>query len=127
MSTYRVAVGHDVVLGSLVDVTPQPSTEGIKTVRRTYAADGTVHEDGKYIELDFNVLGNVAMYQSVLTAFGVKDVLTEDVTVYIRNEVFDWVRMNGTAVRPEVGQDVQWRRYFPRNITILVKNLVASS
>lgn len=127
MTTYKVADGHNVALVSLNVVTPQPTTEGIKATRRTYSASGAVLDEGKYIELQFGVLGGVTGYQSLLDLFGVKTALTNDVTVYVRDEVFSWVRMNGTAVRPETGQDVQWRRFFPRNITILIRNLSAAS
>jgi len=123
MTTYKVADGHDIALVSLNEITPQPASDGIKATRRIQSANGTVIDEGKFIELQFNIMNNVTAYQALLTAFGVNSALTNDVTVYVRNETFAWVRMNGTAVRPEVGNDVQWRRYFPRNITILVKNL----
>lgn len=125
--TYQVADGHDVALISLNPVIPQPTSEGIKATRRSYAASGGVYDEGRYVELEFSVLGSETSYQTLLSEFGVNTVLTNDVTVYVRDEKYTWVRMNGTAVRPEVGQDVQWRRYFPRNITILIKDLVESS
>ena len=123
MSTYKVADTHDVALVSLVDVDPQPTSEGIRVTRRNYGADGSVYDEGKYVELAFTVLGGVTQYQGLLNQFGVQSSLTNEVTVYVRDETFAWVRMNGIAVRPEIGRDVQWQRYFPRSITILVKNL----
>ena len=123
MSVYKVADGHDVVLGSLNDVSPQPTADGIKPTRRTHAADGSIYDEGKYVELQFTVMNDATAYQSLLSQFGIQSATTNDVTVYVRDETFAWVRMNGTAVRPEPGQDVQWRRYFPRNITILIKEL----
>jgi hypothetical protein len=110
MSTYRVATGHDVVLGSLTVLSPQPSGDAvIQTTRRTFSADGSVADQGRYIELNWSA------YTSAL------------VTVYVRDEVFTWVRMNGTAIRPEPGRQVRWGEVQsrPLGISILVRDLDA--
>jgi len=127
MSSYKVADGHDVALESLNDADPQPRSDGIKATRRTYAADGSVFDEGCYVELEFGMVPSVSDYQTLLTQFGVQSALTNEVTVYVRDETFAWVRMNGTAVRPEPGRDVRWRDYFPRDIVILIKDLAAVS
>lgn len=127
MSVYKVADGHDVALESLNTVSPQPRSEGIKPSRRSYAADGTVYDEGRYVELEFSMVSTVTDYQTLLSAFGVQSALSNDVTVYVRDETFAWVRMNGTAVRPEPGKDVRWRDMFPRDVTILVRNLETAS
>lgn len=126
MSTYRVADGHDVALGSLTVIDPQPRSDGIQVTRRLFAASGAVIEQGKYVELRWDALLSVSEYQTVLSAFGVQSALTNDVTVYVRDEAFDFVRMNGTAIRPRPGSDVFWR-FFPRRIVILVRDLEAAS
>ena len=125
--SYKVADGLNVALGSLVDVDPQPRSSGIRPTRRTFGADGTVLDEGKYVELEFNVMPDTATYQSILNQFGVDTALTNDVTVYVRDEQFNFVRMNGTAIRPEPGRDVQQRDFFLRNVTLLIRNLVAST
>jgi hypothetical protein len=127
MTTYKVKTGHDQALISLVAVAPQPMSEGIKPTRRTFAADGAVYDEARYVELEFSNVGSVTAYQALLTQFGILSVTSFDVTVYVRSETFAWVRMNGTAVRPEPGREVQWRRFFPRNVTILIKDLTAAS
>ena len=130
MSDYRVADGHDVVLGSLTVLDPQPKSEGIRPTRRTFAADGTVYDEGRYVELEWTAVETDTQYRAILTFFGLNGLpLTHsnDVTVYVRNELFTYSRMNGTAILPEVGRDVRWRRYFPRDVVILVKTLVDSS
>jgi len=127
MSTYRVADGHDVALESLTALDPQPHTEGIKPTRRTYSADGSVYDEGRYVEFLYSMLPDATTYQSVLSAFGVQSARTNDVTVYVRDETFAWVRMNGTAVRPEPGQDVRWSQYFPRDVTVRVRDLETAS
>ncbi len=127
LSAYMVADGHDVAEESLNLVDPQPRSEGIKPTRRTFGADGTVYDEGRYVELEFSMLPDVTTYQAVLTAFGINSALTNDVTVAIRDETFSFVRMNGTAVRPEPGRDVRWREYFPRDVVILIRDLEAAS
>jgi len=123
MSDYRVADGHDVVLGSLSVLDPQPASEGIKPTRRTYGADGTVYDEAKFVELEYSMVESATAYQAILTSFGVNAALTNDVTVYVRDETFASTRQNGTAIRPEIGRDVRWRNYFPRDVMILIRNL----
>lgn len=127
MSTYKVADGHSVPAESLVTVDPQPRSEGIRCARRSYGAAGSVYDEGRYIELVFSMLPDAATYRSVLQQFGVQATLTNAVTVLVRDETFSWVRMNGTAVRPEPGRDVRWREFFPRDVVILVRDLEAAS
>ncbi len=123
MSTYRVKTGHDEDLVDLVDVDPQPTSTGIQVTRRSYGGDGTVRTVGLYVELVFNILPTTADYQAVLTQFGLSGSLTADVTVYVRDGTFTWIRKNGKAVQPDPGRDVVWTNYFPRRINILIKNL----
>lgn len=127
MATYKVADGHDVAANLLTATSPQPKSEGIKTTRRSYGGDNSVYDEGKYIELEFTVIGTATQYQTLLTAFGVNSALTNEVTVLIPNETFTFVRMNGTAVRPEPGREVRRNNYFIRNVVILVKDLEASA
>lgn len=127
MSVYRVAVGTDVALGSLAALEPQPRSTGIQTVERSHAISGQVYEHAKYIRLIFDFLESDLAYQNLIQQFGVDTDLTAAVTVYLRNYDFTWVRMNGLAVRPEVGRGVEWQAFFPRNIEVLIKNLVAAS
>jgi hypothetical protein len=130
MSFYAVELGHDATLESLVPIVPQPRTEGIKATRRTYAADGSAYDEGLYIELIFDVLGNVSRYQALLDMFdldGSSGNITSEVTVLVRDHTFRYVRMNGIAVRPQPGPDVRWQMPFPRGITILIKNLEPAS
>lgn len=127
MSTYRVADTHDVALDSLTVVDPQPRSTGIQTTRRTFAADGTVQDDGRYVVLEFTALASDTEYQTLLSTFGIQTATSNKVTVYVRDETFDWARMNGTAIRPEPGQDVKWKDYFPRDVSILIRDLEAAS
>jgi hypothetical protein len=129
MSDYRVADGHDVVLGSLNVITPQPKSEGIQPVRRAYPISGHPYEEGYYIELTWDLLGSVTLFQSILSQFGLSaaTTLSNEVTVYIPSGTYDYARFNGRAIRPEIGQNVLRRGYFLRNITILVRELEAAA
>lgn len=125
---YKVSnVGHNIALGSLVNVVPQPHSNGIESSRRTFGADGSVYDEGKFIELEFDVIPNGTLYVALLTLFGVNNNLFADVTVLIPDERRTFIRYNGTAVRPSPGRDMRQSRFFLRGITILVKDLFASS
>jgi len=119
MTTYRAKVNHDIALGSLTVLSPQPRSEGVKPTRRTPLADGMVVEEGLYVELVWDVFETASEYQTVLTVFGLGSATSADVTIYARNAVYDWKRYNGKAVRP----DPSWQQYFPRGVVILVRNL----
>lgn len=101
-------------------------SEGVKPSRRSFAADGSIVEEGLYLELEWGVLESAADYLTLLTAFGLHDALTNEITIYARDARFVNVRYNGIAVRPELGRDARWDM-FPRGVTILVKNLEAAS
>lgn len=127
MTTYRVKTGHDQTLASLTVLDPQPDPGPmIQATRRTHAADGTVYDQARYIELHFSALDDAAAYQALLSSFGLSlNNKTAAVTVYVRNEVFNWLRMNGTAVLPEPGQSVTWGdvQSRPLNVVVLVRDL----
>jgi hypothetical protein len=127
MTSYRVSAGHDVILGSLTVLDPQPDPgPGIQTTRRTYGGDHTVNDQGRYIELEWSAYTTDVAYRTLIGLFGLNDATSSAlVTVYVRDETYNWVRMNGTAIRPIPGQTVKWGDDQPRplNITILIKNL----
>ena len=127
MTTYRVKTGTDVILGSLTVFDPQPSGEAvIQTTRRTFAADGSVYDEGRYIELEWTAYTNGADYITLLALFGLSaSVADAAVTTYVRDETFAWVRMNGTAVRPQPNREVKWGEVQsrPLGIKILIKDL----
>lgn len=126
MSDYRAKVGSDVALGSLTVLDPQPRSDGVRYTRTTTAASGVVYREGAYVELVWAVLADAGAYQALLTTFGLDSAQSAAVTVYVRNEQFTLTRYNGIAVRPEPGRGVDWR-IFPRNVTILVKDLVVAA
>lgn len=127
MTTYKAKTGHDVALLLLVDITPQPQTIGLQYTQRDYAADGTVHQQGPFVELNFSMIDDATEYQALLTQFGLTSATTASVTVYIQNENYTWARYNGTIVKPMIGNQGARDRFFLRNFTFVVKNLEASA
>lgn len=127
-SLYKVKnTGHNVALGSLVNVVPQCHSTGIESTRRTFAADGSVYDEAPFIELEFDLVQGATMYVALLTLFGVNNNLFADVTVLIPDERLTFIRYNGRACRPMPGREMRQTRFFPRDITILVKDLAVSS
>lgn len=127
MTQYMWAEGHDVALESLIPFDPQPRTQGIQATRRTYLPDGTVQDDGEYVEFEFDYFETEAKYRAQLANGGLDDATAAAVTVYVKNTLYNWVRMNGTAVRPLPGESVQRRQYMLHNIKILVRDLEVAS
>lgn len=121
MSSYRAAVDHGLGLGSLTVLSPQPRSEGVHVTRRDFMGDGSVVDQGLYVELVYDIIEDVTQYQTILTVFGLVAANSAEVTVYCRDALFNWVRYNGRAIRPEPS----WNLFFPRNVVILVRDLVA--
>jgi hypothetical protein len=113
-----------VALVSLTILSPQPSSGGVQPTLRTYGTSGKVHQMALHGEMVWGVLEDETEYDTILDFFGLASVLDAPVTVYLRNELFVYTRYNATAVRPELGRDAGWN-FFPRGVTILLKNLVA--
>jgi len=126
VSDYRVSTGHDVALGSLTVLSPQPRSEGVRYTRTTHAASGVVVREGAYVELVWSTLGSAGAYQTLLGTFGLSSAQSALVTVYVRNERFSYVRYNGRAVLPEPGDGVEWD-VFPSDAVVLVRDLVVAS
>ena len=126
-SDYRVADGHNVALVSLTVLSPQPRSPGVKYTRTQYAADGTPILDGAFVNLVWDIMASKTQYQNLLSTFGLSTATSNDVTVYVRNNNFDYVRYNGRAIKPQPGDGVEWQMGFPRSMTILVRNLQVST
>lgn len=125
MSTYKVALGHDVALESLTDIDPQPHTPGLEYARRSYAVDGTVEDEYPHVNLEFRLPLTVTQLQALYTQFGVGSAKTAEVTVYVQDsgDAFSWQRLNGVAVQPLMGADGARDGFFVQGLVILVKRL----
>lgn len=121
MSTYKVATGSSVALVSLALIVPQPASAGVKAARRTYSADGAIHDEGLHITLEWGVIGTPTILTALLTQFGLNAATSALVTIYCPNQIHAYTRYNGTAMRPEISRE----SYFLRGIQIVVRDLVA--
>lgn len=119
--TYKVKTGHNQALLDLTAISPQPASPGVKAGRRTYSADGAVHDEALHITLEWSVIGDGTDLSTLLTQFGLAAATTANVTIYCPSQLHTYTRYNGVAVRPEVARG----NYFLRNVQIVVKDLVA--
>lgn len=120
MSDYRVLPGLYNSLASLQVITPQPMSPGIQSTREEFTGGGFIVEMGMYLELSWNVLGSAAMALAVYTYFGLHTQRAGQVTLYARDGTFAYQLYNGLAVRP----NPTWENFFPKRITILVRDCV---
>lgn len=125
MFDYKLAAGHNVALVSLTVLSPQPRSIGVQVVERTYGLSGSVHESGLYIELNYNYIATPTDYQVLLALMGVNTVLYAPVTLYAWRKDYDNARYNGIAVRPQIGPEAAYSRHRIREVTFLIKHLVA--
>lgn len=121
MPEYMVKVGHDQPLVDLVVV--KARSAGIEYTRRVDAISGKIYEDAPFVELEITALQDAAMYLAELTKFGLNDADEENVTVYVRDDRWQWTRKNGIAKKPRMRKDATWTESFPRRIVILITDL----
>lgn len=121
---YKVKIGYDVPTVNLDPVAPQPKSDGVRATQRMHTGNGLIFEQGLYVELVFGALGTVAQYQALLGQFNLSTFNVAPVTIAVRSERLVTTRYNGTAVRPDLGNDAHWS-FMPRDVVILIKNLEA--
>jgi hypothetical protein len=119
MSHYRVSTLPSQPLVNLGLIVPQPKSDGIQYARREFVAGGLLVREGAFIRLRWDVLRDGVLYRDLLNQFGLLTDTTRYLTVYVRDENWNWVRCNGRAVKPVQ----RWERFFPRGIEILVRGL----
>lgn len=129
MSTHRVAVNHNVALGSLTVLSPQPDDDhagGIQYASIIRSGDGTLNKQGPFFPFTWAKL-TAAQYATILALFGVASADNANVTIYVRDvDLATWVRKNGVAQRPFPGEDVSWNKR-PQDLVIMVTDLEAAS
>lgn len=118
---HKVGIGHNIASVSLVVITPQPK-DAIIVPHRIYGDTG--HKDrSKFCNPKWNVLFNEEMYQDLLAQFNILDNLYADITFLTYTDKYDEVRCNGVAVQPEVGDDMTYDAYYPREIGIYIHSI----
>lgn len=120
---YKVKTGLDQTLISLVNMNPQPRSEGIKVTQRSFASSGSIFNQGLFVELEWTMLVTDTEYQALLTQFGLLASYSAAVTIYVPSDTFVATRYNGIAIRPEIGKDARRTNYFVRDVTIIVRDI----
>lgn len=120
MARYKVAIGWGVDPGDLAVVVPQPRNGEVQATERTFS-DGGVRDLGLYSRPQWNVLGSDALYQSILTQFGVVEADECEVTWQTLDDTFAAVTYEGWAVRPKPVDDGGLERFFLRDVGLLIR------
>lgn len=121
---YYVGIGYDVPSLDLALIDPQPSSQGVQVTKRYYAGDGSVTDEGLFVELEFSALKDAVQYRDLLVQFNILSYTNAPVTIMARAAAgLTSLPYNGIAVQPEIVKDLKWN-FMPRSVTILVKNLV---
>ncbi|HNT78835.1 MAG TPA: hypothetical protein PKH77_27840 [Anaerolineae bacterium] len=122
MTQYLVKNLPNTALVSLDTMVPQPRSRGVQFTRTSYAANGHAYNEAPYIILQWSIIGSATAYAALLTQFGLAaGTPSNEVTVYVPNNVFTFTRYNGIAILPEASRE----NYFIRGVQIVVGGLVA--
>lgn len=124
LDTYRVGVGHNLALGSLSVIFPQPRSNPAAPTDRKYSLTGKVYDHGEFMELYWDMLEYETEYTTMLLQFALTVNKSSNVTIYGRDSLFTFRRFNGVAQRPEGMQDVKRSNYFIRDVVVRITNLV---
>lgn len=120
---YMIGIGHDLDIDDLSPIVPQLHSPGVMYTRRLPSGNDGVFDEGPFVPLEWNVLQGSALYQSLLSQFGLDAAKMVAVTIVARDEVWNWARFNGYAVQPLPGEDIVWDRFYPQGVAILVVEL----
>lgn len=124
-SDYRIATGHDVVLGSLTVLSPQPTGRPIRPSERHYGLSRVPYDLGIYAEWVFDYFVSSTTYNTLLTTMGLNSLKYAAVTIYTRNERLTYARYNAVVTLPQMGADGDWSNYFLRNVVFRFTELEA--
>ena len=119
MSDYRAATGSNIVLASLTKIPLQPYSPGVKATRRVPMGDGSILDQGLYVDWIYNVIEDATQLLTVLTPLGLHTAKFAKVTIYTRDDLYAYHLYNGTARRPIAS----WDNYFAREVVIRITNL----
>lgn len=125
MTEYKIAVGHDVALVTMVRINPQPKAQPVAPVQREYGASPSYHEQGLYVCLEWDYIFSETEYVNLLAYFDFDDQDVAAVTVYCRDQNFAYNRYNGYAFKPKMGEDVKWENMFISGVKVYITDLEA--
>lgn len=124
-SDYRIATGHDVALGSLTVLSPQPRGLPVRPTVRTHGLSRVAYDVAPYCEWIFDYFVSATTYNAMLTTMGLASVGYADVTIYTRGPRLTYIRYNATVTLPEMGRDGDWGNYYLRNVVFRFTELEA--
>ena len=119
MSFYAVKAGWNATLTAADRVSPQPFSPGIKASRRTLMGDGSILDQGAYAEWIYSVIESSEQLLAILTPMGLNSQKSNRVTVYTRDDMYNYHTYNAVAQRPPAS----WENYFARDVVIIFANL----
>lgn len=123
---YRVATGWNTPLVDLDRIEPQPRGNPAAPVERNYSITGDIHDDGLFMELNWDYIEEEQEYIDLLTLFGVHIQKSSEITIYARSPIFIFTRYNGIAQQPEGMSEVKRSNFFIRDLTIRITHLEPS-
>lgn len=124
---YRVAEGWNVPLIDLDRIEPQPRGNPATPVERAYSITGKVHDDGLFMELNWDYIEEEQEYIDLLVLFGLQTNPSNEVTIYGRTKIFGFARYNGIAQQPEGMSEAKRSNFFIRDVTIRITHLELSA
>lgn len=119
--SYKAKEGAGAALVDLITIAPQPRSDGVKPTRRTYSADGKPHDEGLHVALIYDMVEDQTELDDIFDQFGLDVATSAAVTIYCPNQMHVYTRYSGLAVRPDVSR----RDFFLRDVTIIIRDLVA--
>lgn len=120
---YRVATGWNVPLIDLDRIEPQPRGNPAAPVERDFAITGKIHDDGLFMELNWDYIEEEQEYIDLLVLFGLHDQASNEVTIYGRTKIHGFARYNGIAQQPEGMSETKRSNFFIRDVTIRITHL----
>lgn len=126
MSFYSAAPGWDVPSVDLVLLSPQPASTGVQVARRTYSANRTIYDQGRFTVWRWNMVESDEVLADILDYFDLSITNTTRAVTIRAPEApgFAYNRFNGIAHAPRLGETVARKEYFIRDLEIYITDLV---
>lgn len=123
LADYKVAEGWNVPLVDLDVIVPQPRGNPASPVDRKFSITGSIEDDGLCMELNWDYIESEQEYLDLITLFGLQSGKSNEVTIYGRSPIHQFVRYNGVAQQPEGVAETKRSNFFIRDVTIRITHL----
>lgn len=122
MFIYKVGIGHNLLVGDLIAIVPQPRNGIVRSVR-SYG-DENHSKRSLHCIFEWNVLPGSTIYKSLMQQFGIYDIEYRDITILALDENLEGASYNATAIQPEFGEDAEWNNFFLRETSVHCHSLL---